>query len=364
MNNTDSNITIEELVGALKTLPKGKFYSYINTTTKTLVAIESIESNLGPIYIKRYDPSEEETPKNAKIQSISTQMLSRVANAMTENTPINIDRLLGASYNTRSALEALLCHTPQFYYCFPGRIEIANGKTKIRSGHKHIIYLPNDPHALGELVEKEIKNMEINEIPSKNVIYNALELPAHEIPSGKVDTTEERIHLNMQMAIYEIGCNLGVKTFIAKNDQGAMYKGKLLSEHDCIITDLKNVPVVGAFDGAEKAGRLIDAIWLDSKSIPAIFEVENSTGVTSGLTRMINFKKTLPPYSDMRFIIIAPDDLSDKVSREVNKPEFVELHALYLPYSAVSELLGLCQERTLKGVSTAFIETYCEDLIK
>ena len=364
MVNADSGITIEELVAALKALPRGTFFSYIHGATKTLVAIDSIEGNCGPINIKRYDPSKGETPKSAEIQSISTQMLARVANAITESTPINIDRLLGASYNTRSALETLLCHTPQFYYCFPGRIEITNGKSKIKSGHKHIIYLPNEPHNLGELVEKEIKNMEINEIPSKNVIYNALELPAHEITSGSVDTTEERIHLNMQMAIYEIGCSLGVKTFIAKNDQGAKYKGKLLSEHDSIVTDLAKVPVVGAFDGAAKAGSLIDAIWLDSKSIPAMFEVENSTGVTSGLTRMSNFKKTLPPLADMRFIIIAPDDLSDKVSREVNKPEFADLHALYLPYSAVSELLGLCQERTLKGVTTAFIETFCEDLVK
>ena len=364
MNNADSSVSIELLVNALKTLPKNTFFSYIHGATNTLVAIESIDGNCGPITIKRYDPSKGETPKTAKPQSISIQMLARVANAITEGTPINIDRLLGAAYNTRSALEALLCHTPQFYYCYPGRIEMVNGKTKIKSGQRHLIYFPNDPHTPGELVEKEIKNMEINEIPSKNVIYNALELPAHTIASGSVDTTEERIHLNMQMAIYEIGCNLGVKTFIAKNDQGAKYKGKLLSEHENIVTDLSKVPVVGAFDGAAKAGSLIDAIWLDAKSIPAMFEVENSTGVTSGLTRMSNFKKTLPPLSDMRFIIIAPDDLSEKVSREVNKPEFADLHALYLPYSSVSELLGLCQERTLKGVTTAFIETFCEDLIK
>lgn len=360
----DTSLTTELLVAELKLLPKGMFFPYIHSSTKTLVAIVDIESNVGPITIKRYNPSAGEKPSDAEEQSISTQMLARVANAITVGTPINIDRLLGASYNTRSALETLLCHTPSFYYCFPGRIELTNGKTKIKSGHKHLVYLPNDPHPLGVLTEKEIKNMEINEIPSKNVIYNALELPAHEIASGKVDTTEDRIHLNMQMAIYEIGCSLGVKTFIAKNDQGAKYKGKLLSEHDNIITDLAQIPVVSAFDGATKAGSLIDAIWLDSKSIPAMFEVENSTGVTSGLTRMSNFKKTLPPLADMRFIIIAPDDLSDKVSREVNKPEFADLHALYLPYSAVSELLGLCQERTLKGISTAFIETFCEDLIK
>ena len=72
--------------------------------------------------------------------------------------------------------------------------------------------------------------------------------------------------------------------------------------------------------------------------------------------------KLLPPYQAMRFVIIAPDDLRDKVVREVNKPEFNDLKAFYMPYSSVSELLGLCQERKLKGVSEAFIETFLEDV--
>ena len=51
---------------------------------------------------------------------------------------------------------------------------------------------------------------------------------------------------------------------------------------------------------------------------------------------MLSFKKHMPSLSDMRFIIVAPDDLRDKVFREVNRPEFKELHALYLSYSSVS----------------------------
>ena len=360
---TETGISVEMIVNALKSLPKGQPFSYIHGATKTVAAIVNIDGTRGPISIKRWNPSNGETPKSAEIQSISTQMLSRVANAITEGTPINIDRLLGASYNTRSALEALLCHTPQFYYCFPGRIEITNGKTKIKAGHKHIIWLPNEPHDPGILVEKEVKNLEINEIPSKNVVYNALELPPTSIKSGKVDSVEDRVHLHMQMAIYEIGCSLSLKTYIAKNDQGAKYKGKILTDHSSIITDLSKVPLVSVMDGAAKAGGLIDAIWFGTKNVPAVFEVENSTGVTSGLNRMLDFKKHMPPLSDMRFIIVAPDDLRDKVTKEVNKPEFTELHALYLSYSSVSEFLGLCQERTLKGVSDAFVETFCEDLV-
>ena len=359
---TGETITTENIVNLLSALPKKQAFPYVNTSTHTVVAIESIDGASGPVTIRRWNPAKGETFQGAEPASISAQMLTRVANAIAEGTPINIDRLLGASYNTRSALETLLCHTPPFYFCFPGRIDFSTGKAKIKHGHKHIIYLPAEPHEPGRLEEQKVESLAINEIPGKNVVYNALELPAGTIQSGAIDTTEARIHLQMQMAVYEIGQALGLKTFIAQNDQGAMYKGKVLSDHSNIITDLKSVPVVGGFDGAANAGKLIDAIWIGSKNIPAVFEVENSTGVTSGLTRMQNFKKLLPPYQGMRFVIIAPDNLREKVIREINKPEFSELHAFFMPYSAVSELLGLCQERRLKGVTEAFLETFLEDV--
>lgn len=360
--NAEKNITVAEMVNLLSALPHGAEYPYINQATHTVVAIEDVIAPYGPIIIKRWDPTKGETRKAAEPQSISMAMMNRVSNAIVDGTPINIDRLLGASYNTRSALETLLCHTPPFYFCYPGRIELMQGKAKIKAGHKHIIYLPDDPHNINVLTEKKLEHLEINEIPSKNVVYNSLELPANTPQNGKIDTSEKRIHSQMQMALYEIGCSFSLKTFIAQNDTGIHYKGKILSAHENIITNLNEVPQVGAFNGATDAGKLIDAIWLGEKSIPAVFEVENSTGVTSGLTRMSNFKKFLPDYNNMRYIIVAPDELREKVIREINKPEFSHLHAYYLPYSAVSELLGLCQERTIKGITEGFIETFLEDV--
>ena len=64
----------------------------------------------------------------------------------------------------------------------------------------------------------------------------------------------------------------------------------------------------------------------------------------------------------MRFVIVADDDLREKVTQEINKPQFKELHAYYLPYSAVNELLSLCQARKLRGITEAFIDTFLEDV--
>ena len=191
---TENGITVANIVNLLSSLPKGAEYSYINISTHTVVTIEEIIPPYGPVIIKRWDPTKGETKNAAEPQSISTAMMNRVANAISVGTPINIDRLLGASYNTRSALETLLCHTPPFYYCYPGRIELMHGKTKIKAGHKHVIYLPETPHDKGILREKKLEHLEINEIPSKNVVYNALEIPAHTPRAGKVDTDENRIH--------------------------------------------------------------------------------------------------------------------------------------------------------------------------
>lgn len=361
----EKKLSCENLVDAIAALPKSSTYNYINKATHTALKIDNVEKPYGPITIRRWDPSKGETLAGASSQTISKEMLFRVANAVTEGMPINIDRVLGASYNTRSALETLICHVPQFYYCYPGRIENKNGVMKIKAGHKHIIWLPSEPHTVGELVEKKLEHLEINEIPTKNVVYNALELPAHVVPDSVagLDPQTARMHLLMQMAIYEIGKSLGFSTYIAQNDSGTKYKGAPLIEHPKIVKDLADQPTVASFDGAVNAGKLIDAIWFSKRAIPAVFEVEHSTGVTSGLTRMLGFRDHLPPYSDMRFIIVADDDLREKVIQEINKPQFADLHAYYLPYSAVNELLSLCQSRKLKGITDGFIDTFLDDVI-
>lgn len=361
---TSTKFTCENLVDAIAALPRSNVYNYINPSTHTVLKIKDVVKPYGPITICRWNPSKGETESSAESQTISKEMLFRLSNAISEGMPINMDRVFGASYNTRSALESLICHTPQVYYCYPGRIENKNGVTSIKNGHKHVIWLPDDPHAPGELTERKLKHMEINEIPTRSVIYNALELPTSvcAVPAKPLDIHIKRMHALMQMALYEIGKGFGMDTYIAANDAGIKYKGKLLHEHDHIVKDLMDRPTVAGFDGAVAAGRLIDAIWFSKRSIPAVFEIEHSTGVTSGLNRMKGFSEHLPPYKDMRYVIVADESLRDKVTQEINKPQFADLHAYYLPYETVNEMLSLVQTRKLRGITDSFIDTFLEDV--
>ncbi len=312
----------------------------------------------GPIRIRRWNPSKGETLNSKKAVTISSQMLWRLANAIKPNQPINVDRILGASYNTRSVLEALLAYTPQFYYSYPGRIESINAKTKIQKGHKHLLWNPDSPHESGIAVEAET-DIVISEIPAMEAYYEALVLPDSLIEKG-LDIDVQRRHAQIQIALYFIGKQLGYKTWIAQNDKGILYQNKRLGEYEGIISKLDEEVLIKSHADAVKAALLIDCIWFkNGRLMPAVMEVEHSTGVTSGLTRMKNFKDKFPPFPT-RYVIVASDDDRKKVIQEANKPQFQDLNVRYFPYSAVEELYALCQKRKLRGITEEFLDCYME----
>lgn len=340
-------------------MPKNRAYNYIAQSTRTKLELISVVPPEGPITIKR------RTQGGAKVQTISAAMIRRVANAVRPDAPINIDRILGASYNTRSALEALLAHTADFYYCYPGRIEIFESSSKIKKGHKHLLWRPDAPHEVGVTAKKEVNNMWISEISTTDAVYEALVLPDDvPEPGGPAQTPTDielqRQHAIIQVALVEVAKQLGFRAWVAQNDKGIMYKGKKLGEMDGVIGRLQDVQLLTAFGDAARAASMIDCIWFrEGKAMPAVIEVEHTTGVTRGLARMKNFQDQLPPFPT-RWIIAAPDQDRDKVMQECNKPQFRSLNAYFLPYSAVVELHSLCQKRKVKGVTEEFLESFLE----
>jgi type II restriction enzyme len=138
---------------------------------------------------------------------------------------------------------------------------------------------------------------------------------------------------------------------------------KSFAELPGVIPSLKEGTVVASFAEAAHAARLIDCIWFrNGRLMPAVFEVEHSTGITSGLARMKNFKDILPPFPT-RFVIVAPDEDRQKVFAEFQKEQFKDLKPQYFSYSAVEELAYLCRKRNLKGVNEEFIDSFCESSI-
>lgn len=354
-------LSASNLVAFINQLDKNQSYNYINPKTKGLIKIEGVDLPEGPIRIKRWNPSAGEIESLQKTESISSEMIWRVANAFNPNQPINIDRILGASYNTRSVLESLLAHTPQFYFCYPGRIENKGEHTKIKHGHKHLIWSPEKPHKTG-LLQKMETDIVISEIPTIDVFYDSLVLPDNFIQT-EINIDVQRRHSQIQIALYFIGKQLNFRTWIAQNDKGILYQNKRIGEYEGIIASLKDEKLMSAYDDAIQAALLIDCMWFkNGKLMPAVMEVEHSTGVTSGLSRMKNFKDKFPPFPT-RYVIVAPDEERNKVIKEANKPQFRDLDTRYFTYSAVEELYALCQRRKLKGVTEEFLDCFMEPVL-
>ncbi len=349
-------ITAADLVREIQNLPRNRVYHYPNLKTKTVLEINHIELPEGPIVIKRYNPYEQNGRDNAKEESISSQMLWRVANAFVPNQPLNIDRILGASYNTRSALEALLAHTPLFYMSYPGRIEVISSSTKIQKGHKHLMWTPNEPHELGEVHTKETEAV-ISEIPNREIIYDALTVPEN---GEEMDIDMQRRHAQIQIALIMIGRHLEYKTWIARNDMAIRYQDKRLGEMEGVLPTLSENTIISPFSEAVEAMLLIDCVWFkNGRLMPAVMEIEHSTGVISGLNRMKKLQNVIPAIQT-RYVIVAPDEDRNKVVSDINLQHFAGLNARYFPYSAVEELWSLCEHRKIKGVTDEFLDCYME----
>ena len=355
-------LTASNLVREIDRLNKDVAYNYLDTSNTGLIKIERVQLPEGPVIIKRWKPADGATEATANRASISKEQIWRLANALVPGQPINVDRLFAGSYNTRSVLETLLVHTPMFHYCYPGRIQMTGGEPVIKQGHKHIIYTPEHVHKAGvtSLIKTDIVISE-----GSVETFDALRITD---PSGIGDVTGidaeiKRTHALMQIALYNIGRQLDYRTWVAQNDKGIIYNGKRIIEYDGVIQSLNNEPLLKAHADAIKAALLIDCIWFkNGRLMPAVIEVEHSTGVRSGLTRMKNFYDLFPPFPT-NYVIVAPDEDRNKVVQEANLLQFKELKTKFLPYSAVNELYSLCKRRNIKGINQEFLDSFMEPVV-
>ena len=249
-------LSAANIVTAIDRLPKNRSYNYPNKRTKTEIMIVRSDSSEGPIIIKRWGSKNKPTSLHAEEESISVEMIWRIANAFTAGIPINFDRVLGGSYNTRSALEALMLHTPQFYACRPGRLEILNTTTRIKAGHKHVIWLPDDPHKKG-VIENYSTDMVVSEAALVDTVQEAVQLPlpTSSKKASAAEVESQRIHAQMQVTLVEIGKQLGFRTWVAKNDHGLIYKKKRIIEMEDVVKSLSDETLIKSYSKAAKANR-------------------------------------------------------------------------------------------------------------
>jgi len=336
--------TANDICRAIDALDKQRAYGYITPRNRGEIRIIKVDAPEGPVTIRRRQTGE----RWGRDESISSEMLWRVANALDTRNPVNVDRVLAGSYNTRSVLEALLAHTPYVYVCYPGRLEIIAGRAKTKRGHKHILLCPNTPHELGKIEEKKLgEDCVIREIPSYSMMYDVAPVP---LESAEIPIEVRRRHSQIQVALAEIAHAMEMRTWIAVQDQGIVHRQKRIIEYPFIVKDLAKEGTILSFPQAVSVARNIDCLFFNG-GLPFALEIEHSTGVTSGLARLMNFKN-YAPHLNTNFVIVADDNERFKVLKEAAKSQFESLRTFYFPYSQVEDLYAFITRRKgmrLKG---------------
>jgi type II restriction enzyme len=142
--------TAKELSSLISNLSKKPHYRYVNKANAGRIKLEGVEGD-GSIRFRRYNQSKDETLEDATEETIPSSMIARVAAEIEAGKPFNIDKIVGASYNSRSVLESLLAHTPNYFVIYPGRVETSNGMVKVKKGHKHLLWDPHSSHPTGTI---------------------------------------------------------------------------------------------------------------------------------------------------------------------------------------------------------------------
>ncbi len=130
-------------------------------------------------------------------------------------------------------------------------------------------------------------------------------------------------HSEVQSMLAQIGHKLGLKVWIASNDQGRTWDGRRLGE-----LSIPELPNLGIGEDAQKIVNLIDVLWLrGNNQLVSAFEIECSTSIYSGVLRMSDLSTTCPNLSFPCYIAL-PAEREQEVVRQLSRPTFqaLDLH--------------------------------------
>lgn len=347
-----------DLINSIAKLGTQQAYKYFSG--RGLIRVTDITHPEGPISFVRW--ASRSTEADANSGSISVNKIATAASVFANrpNYPIHFDRLYSAGGNDRAALETLLANTPHFFICYPQRTNPYTGITQ-ESPLKHLMWCPEKEHPWGE-TKKETYNQVITDFELE-VNFSDINIAQSMLGQEFESIEAKRTHTQIQIALIEIGRALDCNIWIAANDRSIPVKDTTLGGLPGVVQSLDEINMLYT-PALKKAASLIDCIWFSQELdfISAVIEVEHSTGVMSGLERMLSFKNLIRNLST-NFVIVASDDQRNKVVKEVSKPHFRDLKAKFLPYSNIRVLYGLIQHYALsKVVDYNFINPFMEQI--
>ena len=144
-------MTYNDFIDELQKLTLPKEYTYLPSSTSGQNLYTLLTVSMDEIKVER----------DRKEISISTTQIKKILDTIENNKPLDVEATLGGSGNARSIVESLMCLNSHIFY------------TRIQN-RKHIVYMPNQKHDLGNLTfieEKEIKRIAREEIKKEFQSY-------------------------------------------------------------------------------------------------------------------------------------------------------------------------------------------------
>lgn len=351
-------LRVSDIVEWINRLGTTRAYNYYSGNTR----IRLTEVNLpeGPIRFLRWGVGGSEDI--AREGGISENQLATVASVFSRkpNYPIHFDRLFSGGGNSRSALETLLALTPQFFICYPQKTNLYNGNIDNRL--KHIMWCPDDAHTLGELHTKDYTQV-ISEVEYE-LDFGNIQIDQSNLTDEFDSIEAKRTHTQMQVALIKIGNALDFRTWVASNDRSIRVENTTLGNLEGVVPSLNEIEILYTAQ-SKTLSSLIDCIWFsnDYRYMPAVIEIEHSTGVRSGLARMLQLREALPSVQT-NCTVVAANEMRNKVMTDANLPAFRRLNTRYMSYTTVRELYGLIQRYNLSNyIERTFIEPFMEPMV-
>jgi hypothetical protein len=136
------------------------------------------------------------------------------------------------------------------------------------------------------------------------------------IDKNKLINIPDFSHSQIQTLVGAIGLVKGFDIWVPPVDRTKL-DWKLVSKFDCV----KNLP--NRYEKIDSVIRDVDVIWLKrgSSDLSAMFEVEHSTPIYSGLLRF-NDLHLIDPQLKLRFSIVSNDIRRSLFLRQINRPTF------------------------------------------
>ena len=144
-------------------------------------------------------------------------------------------------------------------------------------------------------------------------------------------------HTETISQLCKIAKKAGFESFVGKREQSEYITDKQQLRD---IADLKNLEPLSERYDQTRLDRIsmIDCLFLQDRSIKAIFEVENSTNFSSAIIRASNTEKSIPK------LMVIPDDREGEllsVSDPMFRDAFMSNNWRYLTYTAIGQLVSM-----------------------